>query len=112
MAETREITPLGRLHAEVRVPGSKSYTQRALVAASLAEGKSLLRNALIAEDTDHLVGALRLLGARIVSSGQDIIVTGTGGRIESPAGSCTWAATARPCGFLSASPPSGPATSP
>lgn len=30
MAETREITPLGRLHAEVRVPGSKSYTQRAL----------------------------------------------------------------------------------
>lgn len=84
MAETREITPLGRLHAEVRVPGSKSYTQRALVAASLAEGKSLLRNALIAEDTDHLAGALRLLGARIVSSGQDIIVTGTGGRIESP----------------------------
>jgi len=84
MVEIKEIKPLARVHAAVQVPGSKSYTQRALVAASLAEGKSLLRNALIAEDTDHLAGALRLLGARIVSSGRDIIVTGTGGRLVSP----------------------------
>lgn len=84
MTDVREIKPLAGVHAEVQVPGSKSYTQRALVAASLAEGKSLLRNALIAEDTDHLVAALRLLGARIVSSGRDVIVTGTGGRIGSP----------------------------
>lgn len=84
MAEIREITPLERVDATVQVPGSKSFTQRALVAASLAEGKSLLRNALIAEDTGHLVGALRLLGAQIVCSGPDVIVTGTGGRIANP----------------------------
>lgn len=84
MAEIKEIKPLGRFNAVVQVPGSKSFTQRALVAASLAEGKSLLRNALIAEDTDHLVGALRLLGAQIVCSGPDVIVTGTGGRIANP----------------------------
>lgn len=84
MAEIKEIKPLARVNATVQVPGSKSFTQRALVAASLAEGKSLLRNALIAEDTGHLVGALRLLGAQIVCSGPDVIVTGTGGRIVNP----------------------------
>ena len=84
MTDVREIKPLARVDATVQVPGSKSFTQRALVAASLAEGKSLLRNALIAEDTGHLVGALRLLGAQIVCSGPDVIVTGTGGRIANP----------------------------
>ena len=84
MAEIREIKPLARVNAAVQVPGSKSYTQRALVAAALAEGTSLLRNVLIAEDTGHLVEALRLLGAQIVSSGPDVIVTGTGGRIANP----------------------------
>jgi len=79
-----EIRPIERVAATVQVPGSKSYTQRALVAASLAAGTSLLRNALIAEDTVHLVGALRLLGAQIVCSGPDVIVTGTGGRIANP----------------------------
>lgn len=84
MAEVKEIKPLAHAKAAVEVPGSKSFTQRALVAASLAEGTSLLRNALIAEDTGHLVEALRLLGAQIVSSGPDVIVTGTGGRIANP----------------------------
>jgi 3-phosphoshikimate 1-carboxyvinyltransferase len=84
MTEIKEIRPLTRVNAELQVPGSKSYTQRALVIASLADGKSMLRNALVAEDTTHLVEALRLLGAQIVSSGQDMIVTGTGGRIQNP----------------------------
>jgi len=84
MAEIKEIKPLARVNATVQVPGSKSFTQRALVAASLAEGTSLLRNALIAEDTGYLVEALRLLGAQIVRSGPDVIVTGTGGRIANP----------------------------
>jgi len=84
MAEVVEIRPLGRVNAELQVPGSKSYSQRALVIASLADGKSMLRNMLAAEDTHHLVESLRLLGAQIVSSGQDVIVTGTGGGIQNP----------------------------
>ena len=44
----------------------------------------MLRNTLVSEDTTHLVEALRLLGAQIVSSGQDVIVTGTGGSIQNP----------------------------
>jgi 3-phosphoshikimate 1-carboxyvinyltransferase len=86
MRNVIEIRPLERVNAEVRVPGSKSYTQRALVAAALAEGKSILRNTLASEDTRYLVEALRSLGAQIVASDGDVIVTGTGGRLRPPAG--------------------------
>jgi 3-phosphoshikimate 1-carboxyvinyltransferase len=84
MSNPMEIRPVETFSAAVRVPGSKSYTQRALVIASLAEGKSLLRNPLRSEDTDYLLEALRLLGAEIVPAGEDLLVTGTGGRIRNP----------------------------
>jgi 3-phosphoshikimate 1-carboxyvinyltransferase len=84
MNDVKEIRPLARVNAELQVPGSKSYSQRALVIASLADGKSILRNTLVSEDTHHLVEALRLLGAGIVTSDRDMIVTGTGGRIQNP----------------------------
>ena len=66
------------------MPGSKSYTQRALVLAALAEGKSVLHNPLVAEDTSHLIAALRLLGTEILSRNGDLLVTGTGGRLANP----------------------------
>ncbi|HYA15681.1 MAG TPA: 3-phosphoshikimate 1-carboxyvinyltransferase [Syntrophales bacterium] len=79
-----EIKPVHHLDATVKVPGSKSYTQRALVIASLARGRSILSNVLISEDTQYLLEALRVLGAKILSSGSDFIVTGTEGRIRNP----------------------------
>jgi len=68
----------------VSIPGSKSYTQRALIIASLAEGRSFLRNSLISEDTKYLMGALRSLGADIRVAHKYIIVTGTDGNIKNP----------------------------
>jgi 3-phosphoshikimate 1-carboxyvinyltransferase len=53
MKDVIEIRPLKRVNAELQVPGSKSYSQRALVIASLADGKSILRNTLVSEDTHH-----------------------------------------------------------
>jgi 3-phosphoshikimate 1-carboxyvinyltransferase len=79
-----EIHPIGPLNAVVRVPGSKSYTQRALVAAALASGSSRLSHALFSEDTAHLMTAFRALGADIRIEGPDLIVMGTGGRIADP----------------------------
>jgi 3-phosphoshikimate 1-carboxyvinyltransferase len=79
-----EIKPVNHLNATVEVPGSKSYTQRALVVACLAEGRSMLSNALISEDTRYIVEALRFLGAEIIISGSDIAITGTGGKIHNP----------------------------
>ena len=66
---------------KLQVPGSKSLTQRALVAAALAEGESCIRGALIAEDTRHLMAGLQQLGAHIEPVASGIKVTGTGGAI-------------------------------
>jgi len=79
----RVVVPLGerKLAATVEVPGSKSYTQRALVVASLAEGESVLKNALLAEDSHYLIEALRILGVHIEEQGKEITVRGTGGRL-------------------------------
>jgi len=51
---------------EVRVPGSKSITNRALLLAGVADGSSRLRNPLIADDTEVMAAALRALGASVV----------------------------------------------
>lgn len=78
------IEPLETLDAVVRVPGSKSYTQRAIVIAALAEGDSLLTNPLLSEDTLLLAEALRRFGARVQIEGDRMAIRGTGGRIASP----------------------------
>jgi len=65
----------------VEVPGSKSLTQRALIAAALADGKSLIRHALMAEDTVYLIGGLKNLGASIEPVAEGFVVNGTGGAI-------------------------------
>lgn len=70
--------------SSVEVPGSKSLTQRALIAAALATGESLLRGALIAEDTLRLMEGLKLLGARLEQDVSGIRVIGTGGAIANP----------------------------
>ncbi len=80
----KEVKRITNLDATVSIPGSKSYTQRALIIASLAEGRSFLRNPLISEDTKYLMSALRSLGADILVADNDIIVTGTGGNIKNP----------------------------
>jgi 3-phosphoshikimate 1-carboxyvinyltransferase len=81
----KQIKPISQINAKIRVPGSKSYTQRALVTSALAEGRSILRDALISEDTTYLMGALRLLGANITQEANSLVVEGTGGRLVSPA---------------------------
>ncbi len=65
----------------VNIPGSKSLTQRALIAAALAKDNSFINNALIAEDTLHLMEGLRALGAQIVSASGGLFITGTAGKI-------------------------------
>ena len=84
-----EIVPLsGVVRAEITVPGSKSITNRALILAALAEGRTMLHGALWSEDTEVMVEALRRLGFE-VEVGPDahepgnrtLGVAGLGGRI-------------------------------
>src|SRR4030095_14341148 len=78
------MEPLGPLYARVRVPGSKSVTNRALLAAALAEGESELAGALASDDTDVMVASLFALGCTVDASGEPWRVTGRGGRLRAP----------------------------
>jgi 3-phosphoshikimate 1-carboxyvinyltransferase len=75
-------TRLSQDATTVKVPGSKSLTQRALVTAALAQDDSLIKNALVSEDTFHLIEGLKKLGAQIVAGPDGYSVTGTGGAIK------------------------------
>ncbi len=79
-----EITPISHaLHATVRVPGSKSLTNRALLVASLAEGTTTLTNALFSDDSRYFAGALQRLGFEVGldSTRAEMTILGLGGRI-------------------------------
>lgn len=65
----------------VTLPGSKSMTHRALVAAGLAGGGSTLRGALLCEDTELTMGGLRRLGVGVEPAGDLVRVTGAGAAI-------------------------------
>ena len=83
MQDPLPIQPLDRpIDAVAEVPGSKSYTNRALIVAAMAEGTSVLRHALRSEDTEHMADSLRRLGIRVDEPEPDSFrVEGQGGRI-------------------------------
>jgi 3-phosphoshikimate 1-carboxyvinyltransferase len=79
-----KITPISHpLSATVRVPGSKSLTNRALLIASLANGTTHLTNALFSDDSRYFAKALQTLGfdVRLDEANHEITVTGLGGKI-------------------------------
>ena len=81
--QSRAIAPArGPIEADVRLPGSKSLTNRALLVAALASGESTLRGALYSDDTRYMAGALRALGLEIEEDapGERFVVGGRGGR--------------------------------
>ncbi|MFC1818999.1 3-phosphoshikimate 1-carboxyvinyltransferase [Thermodesulfobacteriota bacterium] len=80
-----EIRPATKVKAEVAVPGSKSITQRALIAAALADGESVLLGPLESEDTRYTAAALAQMGVTVEKGKENWTVIGNGGRIETPA---------------------------
>jgi 3-phosphoshikimate 1-carboxyvinyltransferase len=86
MNSALQIHPISHpLHATVRVPGSKSLTNRALLIASLANGKTRLTNALFSDDSRYFVGALQTLGfdIQLDELNHEMTVAGLGGEIPS-----------------------------
>jgi 3-phosphoshikimate 1-carboxyvinyltransferase len=82
--EELEITPLDRPpDASIRVPGSKSVTNRALLVSALADGKSRITNPLFSDDSYWLMDALVKLGIglRADREGGEVGVEGLGGEI-------------------------------
>jgi len=67
---------------EVAAPPSKSYTHRAVIAASLAAGGSLIEDPLLSDDTLYTIDACRSLGADIKLESNQLKINGTGGQIK------------------------------
>ena len=78
----KNIRPRSHIHATVSIPGSKSITHRAVIAASLTNGQSRLRNPLVCEDTIHTIDALRSLGIAIETDANGLIISGSGGKFQ------------------------------
>jgi 3-phosphoshikimate 1-carboxyvinyltransferase len=70
------------IDAIVSVPGSKSLTNRALVVASLAEGKSRLSNVLHSDDTRYMMSHLRTLGVSLQATDDEVEIEGLGGNFR------------------------------
>lgn len=67
----------------VKVPGSKSITNRALLIAALAEGETILKGALFSNDAKNMLACLSILGIKmeIDEENETITVQGCGGRL-------------------------------
>ena len=63
-----KIVPLEKpIQAEVAIPGSKSYTNRALILSALTKGEVKILNPLLSDDTVAMIGCLKQFGIRCES---------------------------------------------
>jgi 3-phosphoshikimate 1-carboxyvinyltransferase len=74
-------------NTNVTMPGSKSYTHRLLIASALSDGRCLIKNMLISEDTLLTLGALNQMGVETEKTEEGLRLEGTRGVLapsESP----------------------------
>jgi len=60
-----DLGPIARVQGTVKLPGSKSISNRVLLLAALADGETRVENLLDSDDTSVMLNALELLGVRI-----------------------------------------------
>jgi 3-phosphoshikimate 1-carboxyvinyltransferase len=78
--EYLDLTPLHHAQGSVRLPGSKSISNRTLLLAALAEGTTHIHDLLASDDTERMLDALRALGVEWTQIGErDYVVKGIGG---------------------------------
>ncbi|MBI5426690.1 MAG: 3-phosphoshikimate 1-carboxyvinyltransferase, partial [Nitrospinae bacterium] len=79
-----EIQPATRIRATAEAPPSKSYTNRALIIAGLADGESRLDHPLFSDDTRYMQEAIVRYGVPVKREADALIVSGKGGVLQAP----------------------------
>ncbi|CAG9231059.1 3-phosphoshikimate 1-carboxyvinyltransferase [Paraburkholderia sabiae] len=79
--EHLDLGPFSRASGTVRLPGSKSISNRVLLLAALAEGETTITNLLDSDDTRVMLDALEKLGVKVKRDGDTCVVTGTRGAL-------------------------------
>jgi 3-phosphoshikimate 1-carboxyvinyltransferase len=77
-----DLPPLASASGTVRLPGSKSISNRVLLLAGLAEGTTVVHELLDSDDTRVMLEALRTLGCGLERHGRTLHVSGIGGRLR------------------------------
>src|SRR5512140_2444092 len=75
-----DIPPLDSAAGTVRLPGSKSISNRVLLLAALSGGTTRLHDLLDSDDTRVMLDALRALGCGVRHDGGTVEISGLGGR--------------------------------
>ena len=78
--EYLDIPPLARAGGTVRLPGSKSISNRVLLLAALSDGKTIVRDVLESDDTAVMLTALGQLGCVVERDGDTVTIGGIGGK--------------------------------
>jgi len=77
-----DLEPVMRVQGTVRLPGSKSISNRTLLLAALAEGTTTIHDLLASDDTTVMLDALRTLGIQWEQKdARTHVVHGTGGTL-------------------------------
>jgi len=81
--EQLELGPLDRAAGVVRLPGSKSISNRTLLLAALSQGNTRIHDLLVADDVERMLDALLALGIHVEKSGdgRSVTVSGAGGML-------------------------------
>jgi 3-phosphoshikimate 1-carboxyvinyltransferase len=82
-----DIPPLAAAGGTVRLPGSKSISNRVLLLAALAAGTTTVHDLLDSEDTRVMLDALAALGCRIERAGGALRIDGIDGKLQTPGAS-------------------------
>ncbi|EDX2470560.1 3-phosphoshikimate 1-carboxyvinyltransferase [Salmonella enterica] len=84
--ESLTLQPVARVDGAINLPGSKSVSNRALLLAALACGKTVLTNLLDSDDVRHMLNALSALGINYTLSADRTRcdITGNGGPLRAP----------------------------
>ena len=77
-----DLPPLRSAAGTVRLPGSKSISNRVLLLAALSEGKTVVRDLLDSDDTAVMLESLRTLGCGVWREGDAIVIDGLGGQLR------------------------------
>ena len=79
-----DIPPLASAGGSVRLPGSKSISNRVLLLSALCEGRTTVHDLLDSDDTRVMLEALRRLGCGVTTQGSAVVIDGMGGRVVNP----------------------------
>ena len=87
-AASLDLAPIATIEGTVRLPGSKSLSNRVLLLAALADGETAVENLLDSEDIRFMVSALRQLGVSVEAdwAARRAVVRGCGGRFPARGG--------------------------